>query len=116
MNSNTCAYVIAIGPFQPNISNHLKYPSKFYRNLPNNYPVINILFVCPTPSLSQKLANIFGFNIREPGTWYMSVGDRRHIDDIELRELILQSQCDEKEVEDFRVLRNSGFQFFFFVD
>lgn len=110
------AHIIGMGPFSLGILDELPFPSNTYDNVPNNYPVIVKLFWCNSLNFSIELANIFQFDMYDAATWYMPVGDRRDIDEGKLLQLVNKSIGMEGHIDIFRMLRNNGFQFFFFMD
>ena len=99
------AEVIAIGPFSPSIVSAMEYAPEFYASVQAGAKVIVHVFLASTSSASRELANAFGVDSMELGKHHL---DPNVADIDKLTELF-----GEADVAQFKILRESGFDFYY---
>jgi len=110
-----CADIVALGPFIPDITQCLEYPSDLYRSTKSGATVVVTLFgITEGSSASRQFASCLG--ITDPWDFNQHTIDPSKID-VEALQAFLQSipQREEyaKDLDKLLVLRAHGFQFIF---
>jgi hypothetical protein len=97
--------VLAIGPFTPEIADHLDYPADFYKNTRQGVTVITLVFEALTSQQSYELAECFGVE---------AFDFNRHRLDPRLAAVDRLRQIFGPEpVAQFLALRERGFDFYY---
>ena len=100
------AEIIAIGPFSKGIVKHLEYSNELYSNVKEGTKIAQNVFSIDSGSTeSHKLAKAFKID-----PWNFN---EHHLNPHEADLNLLEELFSPEEVEDFVVLRNAGFDFFF---
>ena len=99
------AEIIAVGPFSKGIVSALGYPEEQYRGVSEGATVITSVFEAFGSTQSEKLSQCFGV-----GRWDLG----RHVLDASRAALDTpRRDFDERSTDDFMVLREAGFQFYY---
>ena len=99
------ATIIAVGPFSKRIVGSLGYPVEDYSSVADGATVITVVFETFGSTSSEALAQCFGV-----GRWDLG----RHRLDAACADLkTLQRDFEERSTEQFIVLREAGFQFYY---
>ena len=99
------AEIIAIGPFSKRIIPSLGYLEEQYAGAADGATVITVVFETFGSTDSEKLARCFGV-----GRWDLG---RHHLDASCADLKRLRQDFDERSIDQFIVLREAGFQFYF---
>jgi hypothetical protein len=99
------AEVIAIGQFSRSIISAMEYAPDLYASVPEGAKVIVHVFLACTSSASRELANAFGVDAMELGKHHL---DPSAADIGKLTELF-----GERDVTQFKILRESSFDFYY---
>lgn len=98
------AEIIAIGPYNKSISNHLLYPPEYYNDVADGETVITKLCLCESTFRSGELADALGLD-----TWNLG----EHVIDIRAIEWSSLQNLFPDDIEHFKELALNGFIFYY---
>lgn len=99
------ANIIAVGPFSNRVAGSLGYPAEQYAGVAEGATVITVVFETFGSTNSEALARCFGV-----GRWDLG---RHHLDASRADLETLRRDFEESSTEQFTVLREAGFQFYY---
>jgi len=100
------ARIIAGGPFGPDVANYLEYAAECYKSVPKGTHVVVTVFTACSSTMSRELASAFGFDPWDFARHPIGKDPRPDLDHLRIH-------FDAESIEQFLVLRRSGFTFFF---
>ena len=107
---STEATLLAIGPFNPAIADHLDAPAYTYDRVARGATVISEIMITTTADMTREAAKLLKINCDDASTHH----------DVDVSDIALMgleqvcARCGLSDaVEGLRVLRDAGFRFFF---
>ena len=97
--------VIAIGPYQKRLVEALWYTADRYSAVPEGATIVTMVFVSVSSGTTQQLARAFGIDV-----WDFA---RHELDPQAANVELLQETFGWERPENFMVLRDAGFRFYF---
>jgi hypothetical protein len=108
------AHLLALGPYSPEIAEHLDYPPDHYEELTGKDMVAGTLFRVEARSGMEALAEIF--HVRHPLSCFMSPEAQVHITDLYPLEGCRGADSLSEDWKSYQRLRRAGFSFLFRAD
>lgn len=102
------AELLAIGPYSPEIKDHLEYPANYYSDTPIGATIITLVGVSVTTVQSEQMARALGIN-----PWQFQEHCYLEGDNADLELLMESMEGYEDDLADFLALKAHGFKFFY---